>query len=302
MSASARATAHPPRTPASSEAAANGPCSGWGARPRGPRSGRRPCVRQSAMPKPFDTADHNIPFTDAGRPLTDLFTARPAARPRAQDEAKRAQRRRPGKGATRKGASSGRRPATSETPRRLRFRVLRGVADGWRSDQATGGQRYDKQGPARAGRFAGRLPTQAHVLIAGALLLAAIAGLAAVAGRGSPPRNWQRPEATPRQRDVRDPRGESGTAGAPRDHRPARGSAPARTARRGSGGRGDGRTPRRGRSHPLPPTPLEAAPPRPAPEAAAPPRTPGPQRPTPPARQAPAHPAPVPPGSPPEFL
>lgn len=251
------------------------------------------------MSEPFETAGQGSPFTDRRPPLEDIFTARPAPPSRAECKAEPKRRR---KAAGQTNAASSDQPTLSKGPRVPGFRALRGVAGRRRSDVPTADRR-DRAGPVRVGVGFGRRLPPAYGLIAGALLLAAIASLGLVVGRESLQRENAHPEPLPPGRDLNPPRREGSAAGALRERRPSYNPAPARrrTTKRSSGRRSGRPKPPRARSRPLP-APPESVPSGPAPEGVAPPRAPGRQRSAPPGRQAPALPAPVPPGSPPEFL
>jgi hypothetical protein len=270
------------------------------------------------MSEPFETVGRDSPFTEAGLPLADIFSARPAAPQRGQGDADPNVHQRPRSTATENDPGSRNKRSATNGPRAPRLRALRAAASRAQVNRRSTAERFRVAGLAGVERrFARwRLPALARTLIGGALLFVVVAALGLVAGRQSPPRE-QEPHQTPSPPEAMNPaRGGGKPAGSlppqPRPRRPAS----ARPPRADPSPRRRDRlqAPPRPNSRAVPPSPREPvryppaprrpipSPPSPSPQAAAPPRAPGPQRPTPPALRAPALPAPVPPGSPPEFL
>jgi hypothetical protein len=270
------------------------------------------------MSEPFETVGRDSPFTEAGLPLADIFSARSAAPQRGQGGADPNGHRRHCKTPTENDAPSRNKRTATNGSRASRSRALRGAAGHAKANRRATDERFRVAGLARGGgRFARRRPPAlARTLIGGALLFVVIAALGLVVERQGPPAE-QEPYETPSPRQaVKPARGGGEAAGSlvprPGPRRPA--SARPRTTDPSPGSRDHLQAPPRLKSRRVPPSPREPvpspllprrpipSPPSPSPQAVAPPRVPGPQRPAPPARRAPALPVSVPPGSPPEFL
>jgi hypothetical protein len=279
------------------------------------------------MSEPFETVGRDSPFTEAGLPLADIFSARPAAPQRGQGDADPNVHQRPRSTATENDPGSRNKRSATNGPRAPRLRALRAAASRAQVNRRSTAERFRVAGLAGVERrFARwRLPALARTLIGGALLFVVVAALGLVAGRQSPPRE-QEPHRTPAPPHAVNPaRGGGQAAGSLLRHPRRRTPASKRpTTHPSPGRRATLRAQSRQKPRAVPPGPRQLVPARPAPrlpvpappaprqpvlsppkrstEAVAPPRAPGPQRPAPPARRAPALPAPVPPGSPPEFL